>query len=48
MKYKDALEYTEKLGKNGYKSLVFKFIGNSYQLANIPDSALYYYNVSSI
>ena len=46
LKYKKALEYVDILENNDYKSLMFKFIGNTYQLSNEPDSALYYYNKS--
>ena len=46
LKYKKALRYVDILENNDYKSLMFKFIGNTYQLSNEPDSALYYYNKS--
>ena len=45
-KYRKALKYVNLLGNNDYKSQMFKFLGNSYQLANKPDSALYYYGES--
>ena len=46
LKYKKALRYVDILENNDYKSLMFKFIGNTYQLSNEADSALYYYNKS--
>ena len=45
-KYKNALKYAEILGNNDSKANILKELGNSYQLANKPDSALYYYNES--
>ena len=46
VKYMKALKYVEILGNNDSKANVLKELGNSYQLANKPDSALYYYNES--
>ncbi|MBQ8222408.1 MAG: tetratricopeptide repeat protein, partial [Bacteroidales bacterium] len=46
VKYRKALKYVEILGNNDSKANVLKELGNSYQLANKPDSALYYYNES--
>ena len=46
LQYKRALEYIEKIGDNASMSLVLKFLGNSYQLNNMLDSALYYYTES--
>ncbi len=46
LQYKRALEYIEKIGDNASVSLVLKFLGNSYQLNNMLDSALYYYTES--
>ncbi|MBQ8760115.1 MAG: tetratricopeptide repeat protein [Bacteroidales bacterium] len=46
VKYRKALKYFEILDDNGSKANVLKELGNSYQLANKPDSALYYYNES--
>ena len=45
-KYRKALKYVNLLGNNDYKSQILKFLANSYQLFNEPDSALYYYNES--
>ena len=44
--YSKALECVEILGNNDSKAYILKFLGNSYQLSNKPDSALYYYNES--
>ncbi len=44
--YKNALNYVEILNNNESKSQIYKLLGNSYQLFNISDSALYYYNKS--
>ncbi|MBQ3595987.1 MAG: hypothetical protein II981_11345, partial [Bacteroidales bacterium] len=46
LKYKKALEYVEILGNDYSKSQIFKFIGNSFHLYNMSDSALFYYNKS--
>ena len=46
LKYKKALKYVEILDDNNSKANVIKELGNSYQLANKPDSALYYYGES--
>ncbi|MBO5847603.1 MAG: hypothetical protein J6R17_00130 [Bacteroidales bacterium] len=46
-KYRKALKYVEMIDEKSFKANVFKELGNSYQLANVPDSALYYYNESS-
>ncbi|MBQ8223012.1 MAG: tetratricopeptide repeat protein, partial [Bacteroidales bacterium] len=45
-KYRKTLKYVEILEDELAKSNVLKELGNSYQLANKPDSALYYYNES--
>ena len=45
-KYRKALRYFEILDDNNSKANVLKELGNSYQLANKPDSALYFYNES--
>ncbi|MBQ8223295.1 MAG: tetratricopeptide repeat protein [Bacteroidales bacterium] len=45
-KYMKALKYVEVIGEKSFKANVLKELGNSYQLANRPDSALYYYNES--
>ncbi len=44
--YHKALDYVEILENNEYIAQISKFIGNSYHLSNIPDSALYYYDLS--
>ena len=46
LKYKKSLELINVLQNNDSKGVVLKFIGNSYQLLNKPDSALFYYNKS--
>ena len=45
-KYSKALKHVEMIDESSFKADLLKFLGNSYQLANIPDSALYYYNES--
>ena len=45
-KYRKALKYVEIIDEKPFKANVLKELGNSYQLANTPDSALYYYNES--
>ena len=45
-KYKKALKYVEIIDEKPFKANVLKELGNSYQLINEPDSALYYYNES--
>ena len=45
-KYRKALKYVEILDNNDSKAYVLKELGNSYQLSNKPDTALYYYNES--
>ena len=44
--YHKALDYVEILENNESIAQISKFIGNSYHLSNIPDSALYYYDLS--
>ena len=46
LKYKKALKYVEMLDEKSFKANVLKELGNSCQLANKPDSALYYYKES--
>ena len=46
LKYRKALEYIELLEEYNSKANIFKCLGNTYQLLNQPDSALYYYNQS--
>ena len=48
LKYRKALEYIELLEEYNSKANIFKCLGNTYQLLNQPDSALYYYNQSLI
>ena len=45
-KYRKALKYVEIIDEKPFKANVLKELGNSYQLANKLDSALYYYNES--
>ncbi len=45
-KYRKALKYVLLLGENIAVANTYKCLGNSYQLYNMPDSALYYYNKS--
>ena len=45
-KYRKALKYVEIIDEKPFKAGVLKELGNSYQLANKLDSALYYYNES--
>ena len=45
-KYRKALKYVLLLGENKAVANTYKCLGNSYQLYNMPDSALYYYNKS--
>ena len=45
-KYRKALKYKFLLGENKAVANTYKCLGNSYQLYNMPDSALYYYNKS--
>ena len=44
-KYRKALKYVLLLGENKAVANTYKCLGNSYQLYNMPDSALYYYKV---
>jgi hypothetical protein len=46
IKYREALEYIEIIDENQFKANVLKELGNSYQLSNKLDTALYYYNES--
>ena len=46
LKYKKALGYVDLINDNSYKANLLKGIGNSFQLDNRLDSALYYYNES--
>ena len=46
IQYKKTLSYIEMLNNYESKSQIYKLLGNSYQLLNISDSALYYYNKS--
>ena len=45
-KYRKALKYKLLLRENKAVANTYKCLGNSYQLYNMPDSALYYYNKS--
>ena len=45
-KYRKALKYVLLLGENKAVANTYKCLGNSYQLYDMPDSALYYYNKS--
>ena len=45
-KYRKALRYVLLLGENKAVANTYKCLGNSYQLYDMPDSALYYYNMS--
>ena len=45
-KYRKALKYKLLLGESKAVANTYKCLGNSYQLYNMPDSALYYYNKS--
>ena len=45
-KYRKALKYELLLEENSFIANTYKCLGNSYQLYNKPDSALYYYNES--
>lgn len=45
-KYRKTLKYVLLLGENKAVANTYKCLGNSYQLYNMPDSALYYYNKS--
>ena len=45
-KYRKALKYVEMIDDIPFKSNVLKELGNSYQLFNMPDSALHYYDMS--
>ena len=45
-KYRKALKYVLLLGENRAVANTYKCLGNSYQLYDMPDSALYYYNMS--
>ena len=45
-KYRKALKYVKMIDDIPFKSNILKELGNSYQLANKPDSALYYYGES--
>ncbi|MBQ8760172.1 MAG: hypothetical protein IJZ06_01970, partial [Bacteroidales bacterium] len=45
-KYRKALKYVEMIDEKPFKADLLKFLGNSYQLSNKADSALYYYNES--
>ena len=45
-KYSKALKYVEMIDERSFKADLLKFLGNSYQLSNNADSALYYYNES--
>ena len=44
--YKKALKYVRSLENSESKANILKSLANSYQLSNISDSALYYYNES--
>ncbi len=46
LKYKKALKYIDLIDEPSFKANVLKELGNSYQLYNQPDSALYYYDKS--
>lgn len=45
-KYSKALKHVEMIDESSFKADLLKFLGNSYQLSNNADSALYYYNES--
>ena len=45
-KYRKALKYKLLLGESKAVANTYKCLGNSYQLYDMPDSALYYYNKS--
>ena len=45
-KCKKALKYVLLLGESKAVANTYKCLGNSYQLYDMPDSALYYYNMS--
>ena len=45
-KYSKALKYVEMIDEKIFKADLLKFLGNSCQLSNNADSALYYYNES--
>ncbi len=45
-KHRKALRYKLLLGENKAVANTYKCLGNSYQLYDMPDSALYYYNKS--
>ena len=45
-KHRKALRYKLLLGESKAVANTYKCLGNSYQLYNMPDSALYYYNKS--
>ena len=45
-KYSKALKYVEMIDERSFMADILKFLGNSYQLSNKADSALYYYNES--
>jgi tetratricopeptide (TPR) repeat protein len=45
-KYSKALKYVEMIDERSFMADILKFLGNSYQLSNNVDSALYYYNES--
>ena len=44
--YNSALKFVRYLGNKETESVIFKYIGNSYQLSNKDDSALFYYTQS--
>ena len=46
LKYKKALGYVDLITDNSFKANLLKELGNSYQLSNNADTALYYYNES--
>ena len=46
IKYREALKYELLLEENSFVANAYKCLGNSYQLYNMHDSALYYYNKS--
>ena len=45
-KYKKALSYIEMINDTLTLANIFKVIGNTYYMLNVPDSALCYYNLS--
>ena len=45
-KYSKAFKHVEMIDESSFKADLLKFLGNSYQLSNNADSALYYYNES--